>query len=343
MDTTRSCSPRVSILLPFRNAALTLEAALRSVQAQTLADWELILVDDGSSDDSADLAASVACEDSRVCLVRRRHGGLVASLNEAIARSTAPVLARMDADDLMHPDRLQAQWEHLDRHPEIGVVGSLVEFGGDPEAQAGFAMHVDWLNSLVDPDVIALNRFIESPLAHPSVMFRKCLVDAFGGYRDGSFPEDYELWLRWIDAGVRVAKVPRALLTWRDFPGRLTRTDPRYGAERFFELKAPWLARELERCLGGRRVWVWGAGRPTRVRAAHLERHGTRIDGFVDIDPRKQGRIIHGRRVHAPGEIPSPRDVVVLGYVARRGARELARRTLSGHGFVEGRDAWMAA
>lgn len=249
----------------------------------------------------------------------------------------------MDADDLMHPERLQAQLEHLERSPEVGVVGSLVEFGGDREAQAGFAMHVDWLNSVVDPDAIGLNRFVESPLAHPSVMFRRCLVDALGGYRDGAFPEDYELWLRWIDAGVRVAKVPRVLLTWRDFPGRLTRTDPRYGAERFFELKARWLAREVQRCLCERRVLIWGAGRHTRVRAAHLEQHGMRIDGFVDVDPRKHGRVIQGRRVIAPVEIPSPRDVVVLGYVAKRGARELARSTLNGHGFVEGRDAWMAA
>src|SRR6185436_16591977 len=104
----------------------------------------------------------------------------------------------------------------------IGLVGCLVEFGGDRSASEGYALHVDWINALTTPDEIALNRFVESPLAHPSVMFRRELVEKHGGYRAGDFPEDYELWLRWMEAGARMGKVPRVLLTWQDGPGRLS-------------------------------------------------------------------------------------------------------------------------
>jgi hypothetical protein len=222
-------------------------------------------------------------------------------------------------------------------------VGCLVDYAGDRGANAGYARHVDWLNSVVTPEQITLNRFVESPLAHPSVMFRRELVERFGGYRDGHFPEDYELWLRWLDAGVRMAKVPRALLAWHDPPGRLSRTDPRYDPEAFYRLKAAWLARQVGRVLGGRRVLVWGAGRPTRKRAAHLEAHGVAIAGYLDIDPKKTGRAVGGRPVLAPEELPPPGEAFVLGYVASRGARELIRGELARRGFGEGRDFLMGA
>src|SRR2546425_6870649 len=102
-------------------------------------------------------------------------------------------------------------------------------------------------------------------------MFRRELLNKHGGYREGDFPEDYELWLRWLDAGVTMAKVPRVLLTWNDAPERLSRTDRRYDVEAFYRCKAFYLARWLKRHVDASRpLLVWGAGRPTRKRAEHL-------------------------------------------------------------------------
>ena len=333
----------VSIVLPVYNAALTLDDALESIQAQTFQAWELVLVDDGSTDDSAERATARMRSDPRLRLLRLSHRGLVPALQVGLAAARRPLIARMDADDWMHPDRLQEQVRYLHEHPEIGVVGCQVDFGGDPAAQAGYSLHVEWLNRLLTPAAIARERFIESPLAHPSVLFRRALLEPFGGYAEGPFPEDYELWLRWLDAGVKMAKVPRVLLTWRDGPNRLSRTDPRYGPEAFYALKARWLARELERHRRGRSLWIWGAGRPTRLRAALLEHHGQPIAGYIDIDPRKQGRVLQGRRVVGPEAIPSPETTMVAGYVAKRGAHLIARTALGQRGFVEGEDFWLAA
>jgi glycosyltransferase involved in cell wall biosynthesis len=268
---------------------------------------------------------------------------LVAALQTGLALARGRWIARMDADDVCHPERLAAQVKLLAENPSLGLVSCLVAHGGDPVRQGGFARHIAWLNSLITPEEIALNRFVESPVAHPSVMFRRELPQAHGGYRDGSWPEDYELWLRWLERGVRFAKVPRVLLTWHDRDTRLSRCDPRYSAEAFYTLKAGHLAPVIERTRAGREVWIWGAGRVTRARVRRLETAGVRVSGFIDIDPKKQGRHRDGRLVVSPADMPGRERALVLGYVAKPGARELIRGELRRRGFMEGADFWMAA
>jgi len=195
-------APEVSVLLPVFNAAAAACRAIESIRRQSLRQWELIVVDDGSTDETAELLRRLAAAEPRLRVVTIPHGGIVNALNTGLASVRAPLVARMDADDESHPDRLAAQVTLLRDRPEVGLAGCLVEFGGDRQRQAGYARHVDWLNSVVSSDDIALNRFVESPFAHPSVMFRLALTREHGGYRHGEFPEDYELWLRWIEAGV---------------------------------------------------------------------------------------------------------------------------------------------
>lgn len=335
--------PLVSVVMPVRNAGATVARAVASIQGQTLRDWELIAIDDGSKDASRFILIEMAQSDPRIRILRTK-GGLVAALNAGLAAATGEFVARMDADDESDSLRLERQAQFLQLNPALGLVGCAVAYGGDRSKQAGYALHVDWLNSLLTPEAVALNRFIESPFAHPSVMFRRALVEAHGGYRDGDFPEDYELWLRWLDAGVAMAKVPEVLLTWHDLPGRLSRTDPRYSLEAFYRLKAQWLAEWLKHDLEpGRAVWVWGAGRPTRQRAAHLAAHGVAIAGYIDIDAKKSGRKVGGVPVVAPAALPPRETSFILGYVGTRGARDLIRSALEKSGRTEGADFLMCA
>lgn len=339
----------MSVVLPVRNAAATVARAIGSIQSQTLQEWELIAVDDGSADGTGEILRALAREEPRLKVIEQAPAGVARAANAAAAAARAAFVARMDADDVSHPERLAAQAAFLEA-PEnraVGVVGSRVEFGGDRAANAGYALHVDWVNSLVTPEEIALNRFVEAPLANPSVMFRRELPVRHGGYRDGNFPEDYELWLRWLDAGVRMAKVPRVLLTWHDAPTRLTRTDPRYAPEAFFRVKAEWIARWLaaEQIGAERKIFVWGAGRHTRKRAAHLMANGITIAGYVDVDAKKTGRGVGGTGlpVIAPDALPPPAAIFVLSYVSTRGARDYNRTQLGSRGYVEGRDFLMCA
>lgn len=339
--------PTVSVVLPVWNGARTIACAVESVRAQTWGDWELVVVDDGSTDGTREILRALAREEPRMIVAERDHAGVVVAANAAAEVARGEFIARMDADDVAHPERLaeQVAWLEAPAHREAGVVGSLVAFGGERAAGEGYALHVDWVNSLVSPEAIALNRFVEQPVANPSVMFRRELLARHGGYRDGDFPEDYELWLRWMDAGVRIGKVPRVLLTWSDTPTRLTRTDARYAPEAFFRVKAEYVAREVARVAGGRKVFVWGAGRHTRKRAGHLVAHGVTIAGYVDVDAKKTGRGLGGTGVPVigPEALPAPEAIFVLSYVSTRGAREYNRRELVARGYVEGRDFLMCA
>ena len=214
--------PTISVLLPVHNGADTLRHALDSLKAQTLTDFEILAVDDGSTDDTRAVLAAFQKHDPRLRILPLPRSGLVPALNAGLAQAQGCYIARMDADDICHPDRLRFQARYLSDNPEIGLVACRVGFGGNKKEAAGYAHYVDWTNTLLSHQDISLARFRESPLAHPSVMFRRALVDQQGdqqdGYAHGPFPEDYELWLRWLEQGVRMAKLPQTLLTWNDPP-----------------------------------------------------------------------------------------------------------------------------
>lgn len=336
--------PRVSILLPVRNAAATLPAALASLAGQTFTDCELVAVDDGSSDASADLVESFKPA-YPVRLVRfEEPRGLVSALQAGLAAARGDLIARMDADDVCHPERMRRQVEMLHEQPDIGVSATRVRFGGDPAAAAGYARYVEWTNSLLTHEEIALARFRESPLAHPSVMFRRELVDRHGGYRQGDFPEDYELWLRWMEAGVRFAKTHETLLAWNDPPERLSRVHPSYRPAAFYALKAEYLARWLAvHNPHYPRVWVIGAGRVTRRRVDYLCRHGVEVEAYLDIDSRKVGLSYHGAPVLHHDDLPAAGRCFVLPFVANTGAAEYLAQLLQSRGYVRGRDFIEAA
>lgn len=191
---------------------------------------------------------------------------------------------------------------------------------------------------------MALACFRESPIAHPSVMFRRELISRYGGYRDGSFPEDYELWLRWFDAGVRFEKLPETLLTWNDPPNRLSRVHPNYAVENFYAVKAEYLARWLARNNPHYPdVLIVGAGRVTRRRVQKLIEKGIRVIAWADLDPAKIGRVYHNAPVIHHDDIPAPGTAFVVPFVSAIGAADQIRAMLESRGYSRGRDFIEAA
>ena len=335
--------PEVSVLMPVYNADAYLEQALNSIQNQTFSDLEILVWNDGSTDRSTDILNAAATSDSRIrVLGTSTNQGIVAALNGLLAEARAPLLARMDADDSMHPQRIEKQVALLKQHPKCGLVSCLVEHGGDEILQKGYAEHIAWLNTLRTPEEIQLNRFVESPLAHPSVMFRAELVRQLGGYLKGDFPEDYELWLRWLSTGVEMRKVEETLLLWNDPPNRVSRTSQYCSPEAFSRIKAVYLAKEINRIAQSRQIWLCGAGRITRKRSNYLLQQGISIAGYVDVNPAMSGKTAGGFQVIAPQEIPSPQNCVVISYITNRGARTEIARMLEEKGFANGKDYILA-
>ena len=333
-----SSPPVVSVLLPVFNGQDTLAQAISSVRDQTLTNHELIVVLNGCTDASASIVQSFARTDARVRILELARAGLVPALNEGLRAAKAPLIARLDADDRMMPERLERQVRALTDSPGWAAVACGVRH--QPEAGhlgEGMQRHVDWLNTLLTPEAIRASRFIDSPIAHPSVAFRKAVVQQLGSYRDGDFPEDYELWLRLFEAGMTVGKDPTVLVEWRDRAGRLTRTDPRYRQETHRGLRHRYLLSGP--LAGGRRCRIWGAGPFGRRHARELASAGARIDDLIDIDPRKIGRrVAGGLLVSGLGELRGPDGRLVLLSVGSPGAREQMTEVLESRGYRLERD-----
>ena len=336
-------SPTVSVLLPVFNAGDFLAECIASFDRQSLHDFEVVAVDDGSTDGSDEALDAWAARDERIRVVHLPHSGLVAALNAGLEECRAPLVARMDADDVMHPRRLELQVSALDADPDLGVVSSLVRHFRWSRVGEGFRIYEAWLNSLVTPDAIARERFVESPVAHPSAMVRRELLRAAGGYDDFGGPEDYDLWLRLLECGVKFSKIDRYLYFWREHGERLTRTDGRYSVENFLRCKARFL---LSGPLAdSEKLVLWGAGQTGRRLSKHLIRGGAQIEAFIDIDPEKIGRTMRGRPIVGVDSLPGLLDdgTPVLAAVASRGARQLIREQLDELDLVEGESYWCVA
>ncbi len=330
--------PRVSVLLPARDAARTVRAAAVSILRQSLRDLELVAVDDGSRDGTRGLLEELAARDPRVRVVAGTGEGIAGALRRGLSRCDAPWVARMDADDVAAPRRLEFQVAALEADPSLAALGSRVRLFPRGEVRDGMRRYAAWVNGLSAPDELRRDLLVESPLVHPAACLRRGALEAAGGWRDGAFPEDYDLWLRLAEAGGRLANLPRVLLGWRESPGRLTRTDPRYALARHVELKCAFLARTA---LAGRReVAVWGAGATGKAFADALGARGIRAVLFVDV---KAGRVVGRKRgapVVGPEEAGRARGLPLLVAVGAPGARPLIRAELARQGFEELRDYW---
>ncbi len=339
--------PRVSVLLPFYNAADTLERACRSIAAQqppgtcTTNDWfECILVDNASTDKGGRIAQRWATNDCRFKVIHEHRRGVVHAANAGIREATGEYIARMDADDVAYPQRMALQTGFLDRHREFGAVGGRAEYKSDHNDAEGFRQYVEWSNSLRTFNDIRRNRFIESPVINPTSMWRRELNTSYGLFRSGDFPEDYEWWLRLLSNNVKIVKVKEYVLGWYDSPARLTRAHPDYTMKAFYRIKTRYLAQWLQHHNPYHPfVAIWGGSRIARRRARMLESYGIRIKSYIDLRRRHDLRI----PVIQYSEIPSQPRMFIVAYVNHPQGRAQIREFLDQCGYVEEDDFLIAA
>ena len=322
--------PLVSVLMSAYNAAATLDETLQTLQAQTMDDFEVVAVDDGSTDATRQILTNWQKSFPSLRLISAPHRGLIPALNEGLGLCRGALVARMDADDLAHPQRLEKQAQLLQRQPDISVVGSLVKTFPREDVGQGLRIYEDWLNQLVHHDDIAREIFIESPLANPSAMVRRQEILDLGGYCEHGWPEDYDLWLR-------------ALNGHGDGDGDGDGDND--GDVGFLRAKAFYLSQgPLHE---PRDLLVWGAGKTGRRLSKHLIRGGFRPRAFVDIATAKIGKTLRGIPIIGAADLPALwhqlEHPLLLIAVASRGARALIRTELARLQLVETRDFWCVA
>ncbi len=325
----------VSVLMPAYDAEGTIGAALRSVQRQSEGDWECVVVDDGSTDGTAQVAAEFAARDARFRVVSVVHGGIVAALNAGLMQCRGTLVARMDADDLMQRQRLKKQRAALSEHPDWDGVGCHVRLFPRRGMTDGLKSYELWLASICDAADVAREAFVECPIAHPTLMLRRDLL-AGVGYNDCAWPEDYDLVLRLLGTGAVLGVVPERLLHWRDGAGRLSRNSARYGLPAFVECKAEYLARGF--LASTERYVLWGYGDTGKALAEALAQRAKHPSAIIELHPGRLGQLIRGVRVIPPESLPMlPRQPLLVS-VAGITPRTEIRAALTAIGFKETTD-----
>lgn len=342
MATPSRSTPGASVVMPVKNAGETLEAAIGSIRQQTFSDLEIILVDHSSTDNSLEIMKKAASKDSRIH-VFRESGTFVDAANLAWRESHGELVARMDSDDIAHPERISKQVDFLSENPDIAACGTLVNIvKRRGEVEGGYQRYERWVNSVIEPDDIASQRFVDSPLPNPTAMIRRRVMEELGGYADPLWAEDYDFWLRLLEKGHRLGKVKQVLLDWHDDPARATRTRERYSLTRFQEAKAFYLSR-IE-AVRERGVVICGAGPIGKEMANFLRKQDIAVKAFVEVNVRQIGNRIAGVPVLPSSDIANLKGgAVALGAVGQPGAREKVLELARSADFVEGVDFFAVA
>lgn len=327
--------PIVSVILPFFNAAQTLDRAMDSIALQSLSNFECILINNNSTDGSVEIAQIQTEKDRRFILIHEEEQGVMFASNAGSGIARGKFIARMDADDWAFPNRLGLQAKFLDTNPDYGAVSGLVEHIPHSENTKGFARYVDWVNSVQTYQEILNSRFIESPIPNPSAMWCREVAEKHGMYKHGDFPEDYEMWLRWLSKGIKIKKIDETILKWHDSDTRLTRTHPIYSDSAFYRIKTKYLADWLqENNPFHPQITVWGASRISRRRARLLKQYGIETEYYIDI---KRNRQLNKQVIYY-SEIPPPGKLFILTYIKQMDARDEIQEFLHSKGYQEGVD-----
>ena len=206
-----SSQPLVSVIMPVYNSSAFLGEAIDSILAQTFADFEFIIINDGSSDDSEVVILSY--HDDRIRFIKNeKNEGLIYSLNKGLAEANGKYIARMDADDICLPERLEKQYTWLEQHPATAVAGCHISFINEVGKVTG-----EWQDDITTPTYHAIKKKIVwlNCIAHPSVMMRAEIIKNYQYQSNQKNAEDYDLWLTVLADGHVIEKVPEKLLLYR--------------------------------------------------------------------------------------------------------------------------------
>lgn len=334
--------PAVSVVMPARNAEATIGEAIESLCAQTHADLEIVLVDHDSSDNTLAIMERAAEADERIH-VFSGSGSFVEAANLAWREARGTLIARMDSDDVSHPERIQEQVDFLEKHPDFAACGSLVRIKKrNGPVEGGYRRYEQWVNSVVSPEDIEKQRFVDSPLPNPTAMIRREVLEDLSGYADPDWAEDYDFWLRLLEKGHRLGKIDRVLLDWYDEPDRATRTQGRYSLGKFQEAKAFYLARMKSVKVRG--VVICGAGPIGKEMAGLLADSAIEVKAFFEVNVRQIGNRIGGVPVLDSLELGQWKGkAIALGAVGQPGKRQHVLELAESASFVEGIDFFSVA
>ena len=285
----------ISIITPFKNSSKYIEDCVTSIQKQTIKKWELIIVDDYSTDNSFDIVQKMSLKDHRIKLYKNNgNNGIIEALRIGLNKSVGNYITRMDSDDLMEPIKLEELYLNLKKKGKGFISTSCVKYFSKEGIGKGYKNYEDWLNMLM----INKNNFKyiykECVIPSPNWMIQKEDLLASGAFNSNIYPEDYDLVFRFYKNGIKVISSVKKLHLWRDYSNRTSRIDSNYADNNFLDLKMKYF---LELNYNNRKeLVIWGAGKKGKLLAKKLSEQNISYS-WVCNNPNKIGKHISNKQI----------------------------------------------
>ena len=277
--------------MPVKNTEKYLPECIESIINQTEINWELIAVDDGSTDNSFEILYDYSSQDSRIKVFKNTGKGIIDALNLAYSKSAGEYITRMDSDDIMQPLKLELLLNKLNEKGRGYLATGCVKYFSENELGDGFLKYEKWLNQLTKKDSNFTEIYKECVIPSPCWMISRADFDACGAFNSVVYPEDYELVFRFYEKSLKVIGVNKEIHFWRDYQTRTSRTDDNYKDNRFIELKISKFV-ELDYD-ASKELIVWGAGKKGKKIAQYLSNKKIDFRWFCN-NSKKIGKEIYG-------------------------------------------------
>jgi len=317
--------PLVSILTPFKNTERFLSECLDSILQQTYTNWELLIVDDHSSDDSYSLVESYTKKDKRIKLLKNSGSGIIDALKLAYKTSSGTFITRMDSDDIMLPNKLEVLTTNLLEHGKKHVAVGLVEYFNANGVGPGYKSYETWLNALTKEGANYREIYKECVIPSPCWMIHREDLDACGAFNPNIYPEDYDLTFRFYKHGFSCIACNEVIHKWRDYSTRTSRTHIHYAQNHFTALKVHhFLDIDYN---SSKTMVIWGAGTKGKLMASLFLERNIPFEWICD-NPKKIGKDIYGKQMlnfETLANIKNPQSLIT---VANKEAQKEIRRYL---------------
>lgn len=317
----------ISILMPAKNAEKYIEACIDSILNQTFKEWELLVVNDGSSDQTEQIVKNYESQDLRIQLLQNKGNGIIDALHTAFKASKGNYIGRMDADDIMHEQKLELQIAKLVDNPGT-VVTNKVKYFSDRGMQDGYLKYERWLNELIDQESHYSQIYKECVLPSPSWLMERSTLLSVGGFENLIYPEDYDLCFKLYEKGIPITGICQTLHFWRDYDDRTSRTSAHYADNRFLELKVRYFL-SCDHDVNST-LCVYGAGKKGKKIAQLLIEAGAPFKWFTNNES-KLNAPIYGQQLFHENELTELRQGQVIYAIAQKTPNHEVLDNLSEH------------
>ena len=302
----------ISILIPFKNTSGFLPECMDSILNQTYKNWELLIVDDGSTDSSFKIVSRYAHKDSRIHLYKNSGNGIIDALRLAFSKSSGDFITRMDSDDIMFPNKLEVLITNLHQNGKKYVAVGMVEYFSLDGIGDGYANYEKWLNKLTKTGDNYTEIYKECVIPSPCWMVHRDDLLACDAFNPNLYPEDYDLAFRFYKQGLTCIPSDQVLHKWRDYSTRTSRTHEHYAENNFLEIKLKYfLELNYDKT---RPLAVWGAGNKGKNMAKLLQKASVPFYWICD-NPKKIGKDIYNVTLQEFSylkELDNPQSIITV-------------------------------